>query len=254
MPKPYLVPAIKRGFQIIEYLAESGGGLTISDIHRALKLPLSSAATILYTLESLGYLERNDEDGRYALSMKLFGLSRDMDQADLVGRCHDLLEKLVSESGLTGHLAVLRDGNSMYVDRVPSPGLMQVSSYIGMTWPAHASGVGKALLAFLDVEELRAKLGSFELKKLTPETIVSQAYIEKQFAKFRNLGYAWESNEGEIGVGCVAAPVFGPGLRVVAAASITGTASQITRSSIPNLGRLVKKYTTQMSKRLGANL
>ena len=254
MPKIYLVPAIKRGFEIIEYLAESGSGLTISDIHKALHLPLSSAATILYTLESLGYVERNDEDGSYSLGMKLFGISRGMDQTALVVRCHALLAQLVSESGLTGHLAVLRHANALYVDRVASSGLIQFSSYIGMTWPAHTCAVGKALLAFLDSDEGKEQLGSIEMKEFTPETIRSKPILEKQFAKFRTLGYTWEVNEGEIGLGCVAAPVFGSRRGVVAAAGITGTTSQISRSSIPNLGRMVKKYATLMSKRLGTDL
>jgi len=254
MPKTYLVPAIKRGFQILESLSESGSGLTISDIHRALHLPLSSAATILYTLELLGYIERKGDHARYTLSTKLLGLSHRMDQEEMVGRCHDLLVKLVDESGFTAHLAVMRGTNSMYVDRVASPGLIQISSYIGMTWPAYSSGVGKAILAFLPQEERHEILSAIDFKKITPKTVVARTVLEKQLAKFRTLGYAWEINEGEMGVGCVAAPIYGSengtGRSVVAAVSITGTEAQISRSAIPRIGKIVKKYAQVMSKRL----
>jgi IclR family transcriptional regulator, KDG regulon repressor len=249
MPKPYLVPSIKRVFEIIDLLGQANTGLTISHIHRTLRLPLSSAATILYTLEALGYVERNQDSSGYTLSLKLLSVARQLDQASLFSHCHDLLVRLVAESALTGHLAVLREGSSMYVDRVPAPGLIQVSSYVGMTWPVYCSGVGKALLAYLPPGELKEKLASLTLKKITPETIVSKAVLEKQLLKFQSLGYCWEVNEGEWGVGCVAAPVFGPAAQVIAAVSVTGTTHQISKRRIPSLGKVVMKYAAKMSSR-----
>ena len=253
MPKTYLVPAIKRAFEIIDLVAQSDLGITISQVHRQLHLPLSSAATILYTLQSLGYVERDADNSGYKLGLKLLSLSRRLDHVDLVDRCHDLLARLVSESGLTGHLAVLRGNDSMYVDRIPGPGLIQFSSYIGMTWPAHSSGVGKVLLAYLPSEELKQKLPTMKLKQLTGKTIVSRSRLEKQLQKFRSLGYAWEMDEGDVGVGCVAAPVFGPAQQVLAAVSVTGTTQQI-RPRISALGKVVKEYADEMSTGVGAKL
>ena len=255
MPKTYLVPAIKRAFDIIHLLAKSEMGLTISQLHRTLKVPMSSTATILYTLENLGYVERDPGTSAYTQSMKLLRLSPPIDKINLADRCHDLLTKLVAESGLTGHLAVLRDENSMYVDRVPASGLVQFSSYIGMMWPAYASSVGKVLLAYLPPETLNEKLASMKLRRITSATITSKTLIEKQLLKFRTLGYAWEMNEGEAGVGCVAAPVFGPGSQAIAAVSVTGTTPhQINTQRIPRLAKIVVKYAELMSSRLGGKL
>jgi len=111
MTRQYLVPAVKRAFEVIELLATQDSGMSISEIHRALKLPLSSAANIVYTLKTLGYLERDEEDSRYLLSAKMLGVSRRvLNRMDFLKRCHGLLEDLVHESGLTAHLAVMRDG------------------------------------------------------------------------------------------------------------------------------------------------
>ncbi|MGI9071566.1 MAG: IclR family transcriptional regulator [Bryobacteraceae bacterium] len=252
MGKPYLVPAIKRAFQIIDLLAKTDSGLTISDIQRMLRLPLSSAATILYTMQALGYLERDPDSARYILGVKMLSFSRRvMDQLNLTGRCQAPLEKLVRESGLTGHLAVHRDGESMYVARLPSSGLIQFSSYVGMRWPVHASAVGKALLAFLPDAERQKAIEDVPLRKMTPRTITSAGALERQFQEFRRAGYCWEFSEGEAGVACVAAPVFGPDHQVLAAVSITGTTHQITKANLRTLGTLVKRYAQQMSIRLG---
>ncbi len=254
MAARYQVPAIKRAFEIIELLAKQDGGASISEIHRALHLPLSSAAMIVYTLADLGYLERDQDGTRYRLGVKMFGIARQApERVNLVALCHGQLEEVARKSGLTGHLAVLRGGESMYIDRAQGASLVQVSSYVGMRWPAHVSAVGKALLAFLPQSELHEVLNHVKLKKLTPYTVTSCRVLEKELQLVRRLGYAWELNEGELGLGCVAAPVSGSHHEVVAAISLSGTTHHVTRNKIPALGTLVKQYSQQMSIRLGAS-
>jgi IclR family transcriptional regulator, KDG regulon repressor len=251
--KHYVVPAIKRSFDVIDLLAQRSTGMTVSEIHRALHLPLSSAAAILYTLQILGYIDKDPKSARYVLGLKLYSFSRRLvDQLGLPGRCHDLLEQLAAETGFTSHIAVMRDGESMYVDRVPGSGLIQFSSYVGMRWALHASGVGKALLAFLSEEELAQTLKYLPLTKITPYTITLRSQLEKQLQQFRRCGYAWEISEGEEGVACVAAAIIGPEGTVPAAISVSGSTHQISEERIADVGAVVKKYADLMSARLGS--
>lgn len=252
MAQRYLVPAIKRAFEVIEFLAKQESGRGISDIRRTLGLPLSSTANLVYTLTDLGYLERNESDFSYRLSIKLLGIARRaQERLDLVSQCHGLLQEAVRESGLTGHLAVLRDGQSMYIDRVPGPGMVQVNSYVGQRWPAHTSAVGKAMLAFMPEGPLERLLKHMTLNKRTAYTITSRLELLRQLRRVRRLGYSWERNEGEVGLGCVAAPIFGPGHEVLAALGLTGATHQVSSARTPALGDLVKKYSQQASRRLG---
>lgn len=254
MAQRYLVPAVKRAFEVIEFLAKQDSAVGISDIRRTLGLPLSSTANIIYTLTDLGYLERSESDSSYRLSVKLLGTARRaQDRLDLVSQCHSLLQEAVSESGLTGHIAVLRDGQSMYIDRVPSNSMVQVNSYVGQQWPVHTSAVGKAMLAFMPEGRLERLLKQMTLNKRTPYTITSFPTFMKQLRTFRRLGYSWERNEGEVGLGCVAAPVFGPDHEVLAALSLTGTTHQVSSARTSELGLTVRKYAQQMSRRLGDN-
>jgi IclR family acetate operon transcriptional repressor len=121
-----------------------------------------------------------------------------------------------------------------------------------MRWPLHASGVGKALLAFLPEEELAQILKYLPLSKMTQYTVTVRQHLEKQLRDFRRLGYAWEISEGEPGVACVAAPIFGDGGATLAAVSVTGTTHQICDDRISALGLLVKKFANSMSARLGS--
>lgn len=255
MTQRYLVPAVKRALEIMEFLAEQNSKVGISDIRKKFGLPLSSTANIVYTLTDLGYLERGEKDSSYRLSVKLLGVARRaQERLDLVAQCHRLLEDLVRESGLTGHIAVLREGQSMYIDRVPSNSLVQVNSYVGQRWPAHTSAVGKAFLAFIPEAQLERLLKQMSLSKQTPYTITSLPALVKQLRTFRRLGYSWERNEGEMGLACVAAPIFGTGHEVLAAVSLSGTAHQISSAKISSLGALVRRYTRQMSRRFGAEV
>jgi DNA-binding IclR family transcriptional regulator len=252
MARRYLVPAIKRAFDLIELLAQQDTGLTISDIRQHMGLPLSSVATMIYTLHDLGYLERDPATSSYVLSVKLFGITRRViDRLDIVSQCHRLLEEAVRETGLTGHLSVLRNGESMYIDRAQSEGFVQVSTYVGLRWPGHTSAAGKVLLAFLPQPDLAKILAQKKLKPLTPFTITSGPALVQQLAAVVKKGYGWEQNEGEMGLGCVAAPVFGSHHEVVAALSLTGTVQQVTKAKIPMLGNLARKYAREMSSRLG---
>lgn len=249
-----LVPAVKRAFEFIELLASRESGLGISELHRALNLPLSSVANLAYTMESLGYIERDLKTNRYFLSVKLMGLANHApDHAGLIAKCRGPLEELVQTTGLTGHVAVRREHDSMYVDKVASPGIIQISSYIGLRWPLHTSAVGKALLAFLPEHERQELLDELPLTKLTARTITSKPELEKQFHLYRARGFAWEIDEGEVGVACVAAPIFGVQGRLVAAISLTGTTSQITRAKMKPLGALVTRYAEIISRHLGCS-
>lgn len=254
MVERYMVPAIKRAFQIIEFLATQDSRMSISDIRSALRLPLSSTANIMYTLSDLGYLERDESDASYRLSVKLLGIAvQAQKRLDLASQGYELLKDAVRETGLTGHLSVLRDGQSMYIARVPSNSFVQINSYVGQRWPAHTSAAGKALLAFLPEAQMQRLLKQMVFQKRTPHTLTSRSALLKQLRSFRQLGYTWERNEGEIGLGCVAAPIVGAGQEVVAAISLTGTSHQISPKRVPKIGALVKKYAEQISRRLGAD-
>jgi IclR family KDG regulon transcriptional repressor len=134
---------------------------------------------------------------------------------------------------------------------VASEGLVQFSTYVGMRWPAHCSAVGKALLAFLGETELHNTLRHLSLHRFTPRTMTSRRVLERRLRSFRRLGYSWEMEEGETGVACVAAPLFGRRDQLVAAVSVAGTIQQIPRRRIKDVGATLKRYAQRMSARLG---
>src|SRR5271155_2186724 len=104
------VPSLERGFAIMEYLAKSNGGMTLSQIARVLKLPKSSVYCLLGTLQNLGYVYRGLSSNRYRVSLRVCALAQmALNEISLVDLARPHLRRLTESTGLTTHLAALME-------------------------------------------------------------------------------------------------------------------------------------------------
>ena len=246
----YSVPAIHRTLDIIETLVEQRA-LTVSDISREFEIPKSSAYAILQTLKSRGYVEKDAED-RYSLSFRLFSLGATLvDNLDVRTEVHSLLEELTRKAGITGHIAIRDGGFAVYIDKVEVLDAVRVTTWVGKRMHLHSTSIGKALLSGLSDDEIDHYVSEHSLPLLTPKTITKPKLLKEQLAKIRALGYASCSEENEIDVRSVAAPIFNGSQRVVAAVNLGASKLQIRGKDVPRLGALVRTYALKMSVQLG---
>ena len=131
-----------------------------------------------------------------------------------------IMTDLYEATRLRIHLAVLSGIDVVYVEIVGGAG-MAVGSRTGGRLPAHATGVGKAMLAYSPAAVVRTRLEA-GLPRLTPRTITSPGAFESELRKIRSVGMAMDLEESTVGLSCVAAPVFDSDRKVHAALSITG--------------------------------
>jgi IclR family KDG regulon transcriptional repressor len=230
------VNALLRGIHILELLAGENAPWSTSDIARRLKLPKSTTSNLLHTLLDQGYVRR-DGAGDYRLTMRLVELSgQALRSLGIREAAQPVLRRLVAETETTAHLAVLDGAEAVYIERVPSPGFIQVNTWVGRRMPMHSTSVGKALAAYLSDAALEELLVGHELQPFTPKTIVSPAKLRAELRKIREAGVSVDDEENTPGIRCVAAPIFaGMGAggaesagKPVAAVSLTGPA-QLTR-------------------------
>jgi DNA-binding IclR family transcriptional regulator len=245
------VPAVLRGLQILELLAGEKKRWTTTEISRKLKIPKSTASYLLHTLLDRGYLVR-EADGVYRLGMKLLALGgqalRGIEVRELA---LPILRRLTAETQTTAHLAVLEGAEAVYIERVPSPGFIQMDTWVGRRMPLHSTSVGKALAAFLPQEEAETLFQGATLPRYTSRTIVSLPRLKQELKRIRESGVAVDDEENTPGVRCVAAPIFGPGDRVVATLSLTGTVQQVTEERVGKIVEKVKEAARQLSDALG---
>ncbi len=244
------VPALERALLILEYLAKSRHGVTLSQLSRKLGVPKSTSHALLLTFERCGYVEREEQSGRYRLGTRLYALANmALSGISLRDQAAPFLQKLMRETGLTVHLAILEQGEAVLIDRVESPGAPHVSTWVGKRMGLHCTSLGKALIAHLpepQVEELVRRQG---LLRHNENTIASLKKLRQACESVQESGYSIDDEEEEIGIRCIGTPVFNGRGEVVAAISVSGTTAQV--DDMASLALRVKAAALAISRHLG---
>ena len=254
MPNAYAVPSVSRAMRILELLAQSQRGLTLSDISRKLGIPKSSTHVLIKTLELTGYLKNSKLHGRYFFGLRLISLSNmALENLDLREQARPFLQELMLRTGLTVHLAILEGVEAVIIDKMEAPGTLRLATWIGRRLDANSSGVGKALLAFGADETSACRIAARPLARHNRNTITSPGRLVRELMRARELGYAFEDEEGEIGFRCIGVPLYDTADRVIAAISVAGTVCQISDERIKKLAAELKAAAAQISARLGCS-
>jgi DNA-binding IclR family transcriptional regulator len=162
-----------------------------------------------------------------------------------------MLRALMRTLGLTVHMAMLDQYDVVLIDKVEPASLIKLATWIGKRMEAHCTGVGKALIAYLEDEELDLLIKEHGLPRHNENTIVSVRKLKAQLAEVRKLGYSVEHEEDEIGLLCIGCPLFDNTGKVVAAISVSGTVSQIPPENFPKVVEKVKQTAATISQHLG---
>ncbi len=248
-PRTRSVPALERGLQILEYLAQSRRGVTLSQLTQKLQLPRSTCHAILLTYQRCGYVQRDDKTGRYCLGFRLHVLANmALNGMSLRGHAAPLLSQLMQDTGLTVHLAVMEEGEVILIDRIEPPGSLRVATWVGKRMGLHCTALGKSFIAHLPSTELEPLLHKQGLIRYNENTITSTRKLRVVCDQVRQTGYAVDDEEEEIGIRCIAAPVRNDKGDVVAAISISGTKAQL--EDISTKAAHVKGIATALSRHL----
>lgn len=204
------------------YRAEQA--LPLAELARQAGLPKTSTHRLAEELCRHALLERTELG--YRLGMRLFELGAGVPpQRALREAALPLMADLREATRCTVHLAVLDGVDVVYVQILNSPGGRRLPSKLGGRLPAHATGVGKAILAYAAPEVVTARIDA-GLPRLTPRTISTPGALTRELEQIRSSGVAYDREESTIGIHCVAAPVFDAQDRVVAALSVTGRSTR----------------------------
>ena len=215
----------------LKRLGEYPEGARLDDLARDLASPKSSTHRALAALRRAG-VATQDEHGRYRLSLDLVQLAfRYHDALQETAPARPLLAALAQRFGETAHFARLEGSEIVYLGKVvPAGSGAQMTSVIGGRNPAHCTGLGKALLAhFLPdrgaVDRYIGDYGPFERR--TSQTLVTSERLDRELQLTRARRYAVDRQESEVGIVCIAFPVFlGSPLLPSAAVSVAALAQR----------------------------
>ncbi|MEM7299998.1 MAG: IclR family transcriptional regulator [Pseudomonadota bacterium] len=167
---------------------------------------------------------------------------------------HPHLKSLHEMTGETVHLAVLRQNEVVYLDKVEGTQSVRMHSQIGNASPAYCTGVGKAALSVLNERQLEDYIRSVSFHRYTESTIADAADLRSRLAQVREAGFAFDDEEHETGIHCVSSPVYSADLSLIAAISVTGPVYRITRSQLETWAETVRTTAYQIMEDMQARL
>ncbi len=244
--------SLNRALDLIELIAVHNG-IGVRELAELSGLPPATAHRIVASLLARGYLTKAHHTHHYRLSPKFLILGANVQQQiDIVAIARPHLEKLMAKTRENANLCV-RDGqNVIYIDHVGSPDHnLRTFTKLGGSAPLFASAVGKIFLSHLNEIEFQRYIEEVERCAFTPHTLVSARKLRVEVKAIRKKGYAIDNQEKELGVRCVAAPVFNHDNQIQAAISVSGAAQRITMKRVPELGKTVVDFAHQISMSMG---
>jgi len=256
-PKPKnLVQSIERASTLLDHLSRSPHGLNLGVLSEMAGLSKGTAHRLLSTLTYLGYVRQIPVSKNYTLGFKLAELGNLLlNQLDLRNAARPHLFHLAEEVQETIHLVIRENDQALYIDKVDlflkESGLQMVSR-LGSRASMNSCGVGKVLLSGVSRKEVEAFIDVNGLPQKTKYTIDNASALLKHLDTIRKDGYAIDNEENELGIRCVAAPVFDDSGHVVAAISLSGPAARITLKQIKtSLNKVVRSAALNISRDLG---
>ncbi len=248
-----MVQSVERTLRILELMAEKGHPMALSDISGQLNLKISTTHRLLRTLIIKGFAEQDPYTGKYQLGIKTFRIGNTaLYNLDIRAVARPYLKQLVDKYRETANLAILDQGDVVYIDQVESERMVKMIARLGSRAPSHSNAVGKVLLAGLSEAELERYLKVSRLHRYAPNTIVSAKELLREVERVKKCGYALDLEETEEGIRCVAAPIYNHLEKITAAAGISGPSSRITVAYLEKeLMKAVKETARCISFKLG---
>jgi DNA-binding IclR family transcriptional regulator len=241
-----------RAFEILEAVAVSKKGLKHGDISRTLNIPKGSLSKLLSDLIRREYLSLDATSKTYALGPQvLFLANAYLAGIDIIHIAQPIIREVMIKTRESASLYIKRGEDGLIVCKENSPHVVMTRINVGDRVPLYATGGGKAILAFLEEEEIETYLSSVSLKPLTPNTITDPKALRRELKTIRDRGLArsnGEQFEDLIGIG---APIFGWDGRVVASISTPIPRSRFTVDNEKNIEKVLHESSIEISRELG---
>lgn len=228
---------VGKALSVLEQVADFGRPVRFSELLEKSEFPKATLYRLLQTLVSQRMLSYDADRQAYAPGVRLVRLAHSAwRQSSLAQVARPYVESLAQAVGETVHLAQLDHAQVLYVDKRDPAQPIEMFSQAGKVGPAYCTGVGKAMMAFLEPAALDEVIRQQSFHRFTPTTICKAEDLRAELIGIRDNGYGFDREEHEPGIICVAAPILSQAGRVVGALSVT---SSTKRSNLATLERLV---------------
>lgn len=251
--KKVLIKSVQKALDILEYIIINGEqGMSISKLSGELKFPQSSIHHLVSTLVRRGYLTKETSSHLYYVGPRMIEMSGVcLSRLYIRNIARPFLEELWRECNETIHLAILLNDEAVDIDTIESSQTIRMVTQIGKRMPLYCSAVGKVLLAYLPENDFEYIIRVITLHRYTENTITTLDGLKKELLRIKKDGAAYNLEEYEKGVRCVAAPIRDHQAKVIGGVSISCPAVRFPAERKIALTQLVKTTVEKISAELG---
>jgi DNA-binding IclR family transcriptional regulator len=237
---PYRLQSVDRIVSLLDVLGQSATPLGLTEICSRMQVHKSTVHRALMVLERNSLVERTSKN-RFRLGMKLYKLgTRAVEQLDLRRFVFPFVHKLADAVKETTHVGVLQDTSIIYLDYL-IPGRRVCNTVkAGSSNPVYCTAMGKAILAFQPEPFIEQIVSRIHFSSYTPHTIMTKEALMTSLRTVHSRGYAIDDEELEVGIRCVAAPLFDDENNAIAALSASGPIARMTVNRVPGIALQVQ--------------
>jgi len=234
---------------LLSELGRHRGGITVTELAQAVGMTRPTAFRLLLSLEQTGFVDR--VDNRYTLGWEMARLGRLADPyTGAVARVQPILEEYAARLNETVSLAMVRDAlNYDVIAEASGSRYLNVTMYVGETYPVHASATGKLMLAEMSDDDVAQALPK-KLERFTPATITKREALIQELHKIRDQGYSVMDNELEEGLFVVALPVRDVAGALVGIVSVNGPEQRLKSEGLPDTIDQLRAASRDIAKAL----
>jgi len=249
--RTYNITSVQRCLRLLSLFSEAPAGLSATEVTKLSGLPVSTVHRFLVNLQDAGFLDWSAK-GKYHLGIACFSIGHAaLGQLDIRRLSLPYLQALNQHTRETIHLTVRQGQTAVYVEKLDSPEHLRIFSRIGALVPLYCTAVGKVLLAYMPQAELETTLSQIEPRRLTANTIASRQELEQHLHRVRKAGHAFDLEEHEPHIRCIAAPIWDHTGAVNASLSLTAPAVRMAVPRLRQLAPLIQEAGLRISRELG---
>lgn len=247
------IKSLDRALEVLTQLGEMQGG-TLSEIAGALDQSPATVYRVLTTFQGRGFADFDAQSQTWDIGPAAFLTgSHFLRRTSLVERARPIMRDLMEATGETANLGIERDGKVLFLGQVETHATIRAFFPPGTASAMHSSGIGKALLARMDDARQRRVLAASKLEQFTPYTLTDPEAMIADLRATRARGYAFDGEERNIGMRCIAAPVYDVFGEATAGLSVSGPTSRITDDRIAELAAHVIDAAARLTRAIGGN-
>lgn len=240
---------VGKALDVLDRIAAFGRPVRFGEILEDAPFPKATLYRFVQTLTNQGMLTYDPERQTYAPGMRLVRLAHAAwAQSSLAPVARPHVDALARDTAETVHLAQLDHAQVLYVDKRNAETAVEMYSSAGKVGPAYCTGVGKAMMAFLDSDRLEEIIDQQSFHRFTKHTLTDAPTLRRELQEIRAAGFGFDREEHEPGIICVAVPILTHGQRPIGAISVTSTTTRRSLKDLEALAPRVRAAATCISE------